>query len=251
MKRADSMRLALVADIHGNLAALEAVAADIGRRSVDRIVNLGDSLSGPLMPLETAQFLMAEGWLSLAGNHERQILTHSSVCRSASDEYAYSQLTAKEFDWLKSLDSTSRITPEVLLCHGTPLSDTEYFLETVEKGGVRPATSAEVEIRLASELAPLVACGHTHVPRVVRSKRGQLVVNPGSVGLPAYDDVHPFPHVMETGSPDARYAIAEQSKSGWVIALLSVPYDHKSMAQQARLRGRSEWEHALLTGYMP
>lgn len=245
------MRLALVTDIHGNLAALEAVAADLRRRSVDQIVNLGDSLSGPLLPLETAQFLMAEGWLCLAGNHERQILTNSSQRRSASDEYAHSQLTAKEFIWLKSLAPISRIAQEVLLCHGTPLSDTEYFLETVEERAVRPATSAEVEIRLASELAPLVACGHTHVPRVVHTKRGQLVVNPGSVGLPAYDDTHPFPHVIETGSPNARYAIAEQSKSGWCISLLSVPYDHKSMAQLARLRGRLEWEHALLTGYMP
>ena len=246
------MRLALVTDIHGNLAALEAVAADLRRRSVDRIVNLGDSLSGPLLPLETAQFLIAEGWLSLAGNHERQILTHSSEQRSPSDEYAFSQLTAKEFSWLKSLAPISRLIPEVLLCHGTPLGDTEYFLETVEEGGaVRPATSAEVELRLASELAPFIACGHTHVPRVARTKRGQLVVNPGSVGLPAYDDIHPLPHVIETGSPDARYAIAEESKGEWCIALLSVPYDYKSMARLARLRGRSEWEHALLTGYMP
>lgn len=245
------MRLAIVTDIHGNLAALEAVAEDIRRRSVDLIVNLGDSLSGPLLPLETAQFLMTEGWLSLAGNHERQILTHSSERRSASDEYAHSQLTAKEFSWLKSLAASSRITSDVLLCHGTPLSDTEYFLETVQDGVVRQATASEIEARLGAEIANLVACGHTHVPRVVHTQRGKLIVNPGSVGLPAYDDVHPSPHVIETGSPDARYAIAEQSKNGWVISLLSIPYDYRSMAQQAKLRGRSDWEHALLTGYMP
>ena len=68
------MRLALVSDIHGNLAALEAVAADIRRRGADSVVNLGDNLSGPLLPLETAHFLMASGWLSLAGYHERQLL---------------------------------------------------------------------------------------------------------------------------------------------------------------------------------
>ena len=245
------MRIALIADIHGNLAALEAVAVDIRRRGVDQTVNLGDSLSGPLLPLETAQYLMAEGWLSLAGNHERQILTHGPERRSASDEYAYSQLTAKEFSWLKSLSSNAALTPEILLCHGTPSSDIEYFLETVERGAVRAASSREVECRLGSELSPLVACGHTHIARCVRTNRGQLIVNPGSVGLPAYDDTHPFPHVVETGSPDARYAIVEESHDGWVVSLLSVPYDHKSMAQQARQRGRPEWEHALLTGYMP
>lgn len=245
------MRLAIVTDIHGNLAALEAVAADIRRRSVDQIVNLGDSLSGPLLPLETAQFIMAEGWLSLAGNHERQILTHGPQRRSASDEYAHSQLCAKEFNWLRSLPATAKIESGIFLCHGTPGSDTEYFLETVASSGVRPATAAEIEVRLASEHAEMIACGHTHVPRVVRSQRGQVVFNPGSVGLPAYDDSHPIAHVIETGSPDARYAIAERSINGWTVSLISVPYDHASMAKLARLRGRPEWEHALLTGYMP
>ena len=68
------MRIAFVSDIHGNLPALEAVAADIHRRGADRVVNLGDNLSGPLLPRETAQWLMASDWLSLAGNHERQVL---------------------------------------------------------------------------------------------------------------------------------------------------------------------------------
>lgn len=69
------MRIAILADIHGNLPALEAVADDLDRRGVDAVVNLGDSLSGPLLPRETAQFLMARDWLHLAGNHERQLLT--------------------------------------------------------------------------------------------------------------------------------------------------------------------------------
>ncbi len=63
-------------------------------------------------------------------------------------------------------------------------------------------------------------------------------------------NAHPFPHVNQTGSPDARYAIAEELNSGWIVSLLSVPYDHRSMARLARVRGRLEWEHALLTGYM-
>lgn len=82
-----SVRIAIVSDIHGNLAALEAVALDIQRRGVDAVVNLGDSLSGPLLPRETAEFLMAKGWLSLAGNHERQLLTNPPEQRSASDAY--------------------------------------------------------------------------------------------------------------------------------------------------------------------
>ncbi|MEM6796186.1 MAG: metallophosphoesterase family protein, partial [Acidobacteriota bacterium] len=70
------MRLALLADIHGNLAALDAVLMDLSRRRVDRVINLGDHASGPLMPAETVRRLRSqEGWLHLAGNHERQLLT--------------------------------------------------------------------------------------------------------------------------------------------------------------------------------
>ena len=108
------MKLAIVSDIHGNLAALEAVAADIRRQGVDQTVNLGDSLSGPLLPLETAQWLMSQGWLSLAGNHERQILTQAADRQGASDSYAHSQLTPKAFDWLRSLSHCvhwSRVIP--------------------------------------------------------------------------------------------------------------------------------------------
>ena len=54
------MRWAVVSDIHGNLPALQAVVADAG--AVDGWLNLGDILSGPLWPRETAEFLMARGW---------------------------------------------------------------------------------------------------------------------------------------------------------------------------------------------
>ena len=58
------MRLALVSDIHGNLAALEAVIADLESRHIDQVVNLGDTLSGPLLPAETAQRLQKLAWFS-------------------------------------------------------------------------------------------------------------------------------------------------------------------------------------------
>src|SRR5258706_1777508 len=117
------MKLALVSDIHGTLPALEAVVADIRRRGVDRIINLGYCLSGPLLPRETAQYLIAEGWPTLAGNHERQVLTDRR--RGASDEYVHAQLTENEFGWMRKLPQTVRLTPD-----GSPRSDCEYFLET-------------------------------------------------------------------------------------------------------------------------
>lgn len=239
------MRIAIVSDIHGNLAALEAVAADIRRQGVDAVVNLGDSLSGPLLPLETAHFLMLQDWTHLAGNHERQILAlHPGS--GAADAYAHAQLTAHELAWIATLRPALQWNEDVFLCHGTPTSDVTGLLETAE----RHAGAADIEQRLGRIEASLVACGHTHVARSVRSARGQLIVNPGSVGLPAYADDHPYPHAIETGSPDARYAIVEQREQRWHAQLLSVPYDHASMAELACANGRDDWAVALMTGYV-
>ena len=166
------MRIALLSDIHGNLAALEAVVADLSSRGVDRIVNLGDLVSGPLLPLETARYLRAEGWLTIAGNHERQLLTLEAGERGASDEYAHSCLTQKELDWFRSFPASLELDPEIFLCHGTPDDDNRYFLESVVGGAVRIASPAEIEERLAGRTSAVVACGHTHVPRSVRNARG-------------------------------------------------------------------------------
>jgi predicted phosphodiesterase len=186
----------------------------------------------------------------LAGNHERQVLTQDPAEWGPSNTYAHLQLSARELGWMASLASTGRIGDDVLLCHGTPRSDSEYCLETAEPAGVRMATAQEVEDRLSDARTAVVACGHTHVPRSMRSARGQLLVNPGSVGVPGYDDTVPIPHVIETGSPDARYAIIERHGTAWSAALISVPYDRRSMARLARQRHRPDWERALLTGYM-
>jgi predicted phosphodiesterase len=244
------MRIAVVADIHGNLPALEAVVRDFTHRGCDAVVNLGDSLSGPLLPLETAQFLLAQDWVHLAGNGERQILAGRPGQWNASDEFACSQLTSSELGWIASLKPTASVDHQVFLCHGTPKSDVEYFLETVEATHVRAATPREVDERLGEVEASVVLCGHTHVSRSVRSSKSQLIVNPGSVGLPAYRDANPYPHVIESGSPDARYAIVEKLAETWVTNLIAVPYAHMNMARLAHERGRDDWARALASGYM-
>jgi putative phosphoesterase len=239
------MRIAVVSDIHGNLSALLAVVADFTRRGVDQVVNLGDSLSGPLLPKETAQYLMEQDWMHLAGNHEPQVLNLDAKS-GASDRYAHAQLSHTEFEWMASLPFVRPLNDDVLLCHGSRTSDHTYLLQTADKA----ATAAEIETRLGTVSASLVLCGHTHVPRSV-SSNGTLIVNPGSVGLAAYWDEYPHPHAVETGSPDARYAIVEQRDGAWTVDLITVPYPHEQMAELARLRNRPDWECALMTGYMP
>lgn len=238
------MRIAVLSDIHGNLAALEAVVADFKQRGVDAVVNLGDSLSGPLLPRETAQYLMEQDWVHLAGNHERQVL-HLSATAGFSDRYTHSRLGRAELDWMAGLSHTCKFYEQVLLCHGSPGADNVTLLQTAE----RAATAAEVKQRMGGHRAELVLCGHTHVARSVRTARGDLIVNPGSIGLQAFYDDHPHAHVIESGSPDARYAIVERGPSGWTAAMFSVPYAHRQMAELARLRECPDWERALLTGY--
>src|SRR5260370_7708888 len=67
------MHLAILADIHGNVLALEAVLADLEHRKVDNVVNLGDCVSGPLSPRETAHLLMRLDWPTIRGNHDRWV----------------------------------------------------------------------------------------------------------------------------------------------------------------------------------
>lgn len=241
------MRIAIVSDIHGNLPALEAVVADIRRRGADLIVNLGDSLSGPLLPLETARYLMAANWPTLAGNHERQLLTEPLASQCESDAHASRALGEAELAWLRAQAATLVPFDDVFLCHGTPASDVAPLCETLTPAGVRIARDDELAARLTHQPHALVACGHSHVPRMLRRGR-QCVLNPGSVGLQAFSTELPYPFSVETGSPDACYALAEKRGDTWQASLHSVPYDYEPMARLAAERGRPEWAHALRTG---
>lgn len=242
------MRIAVISDIHGNLAALDAVLADIALRDVDLIVNLGDICSGGLFPSETADRLMPLGLPTIRGNHERQLVTLPHDHMGQSDRYTVERLRVDQLEWLGGLPTSLRIADDVLLVHGTPDSDLTYFLETVTEDGLREATPAEVEQRAGDTDAAVILCGHTHLARSVRLADGRLIVNPGSVGLPAYDDDRPFPHVVESGTPHARYAVITRAEARWSVELIMVDYDWETAARDAAAHGRPDWAQALRTG---
>lgn len=248
------MRIAFVSDIHGNLPALEAVLADLRVRGVDRVVNGGDLLSGPLWPAQTADRLMALGWPTIRGNHERQLLACAHQAGGASDQHAYRETTAAQRDWLASLPATLQAAGGVFVCHGTPARDIEYLLETVTPAGSRLATVDEIGARLAGTDADaptveLIVCGHSHLPRVCALPDGRLAVNPGSVGLQAYDDETGHFHVHEAGSPHARYALCERAgEGGWKVSQVCVAYDWKSASRRAAERGARDWARWLAGG---
>lgn len=245
------MRIAAVSDIHGNLPALKAVLADVARRGADLVVNLGDILSGPLLPAETADFLVPLDLPTIRGNHERQVLTHARERMGPSDAYAADHITGRHRAWLEGLPATMWLADDVFLCHGAPAGDLIYFLEEVDPdGAVHPASPEQVEARAGDCPARLILCGHTHTPRVARLNDGRLVVNPGSVGLQAYFDDNPVGHKVEIGSPEARYAIIEKTGAGWQAELVAVAYDFEPMAALADANGRPDWAVALRTGRM-
>lgn len=252
------MRIAVVSDIHGNLPALEAVLGDIAASGVDVTVNLGDIVSGPLWPAQTAERLMALRLPTIRGNHERQLLELPVERMGASDAFAAARLSTAQRDWLAALPATLDLAQGVFCCHGTPASDLQYFLETVTprgyggagEPGLRAATPAEAAERAGGIGHGLILCGHTHVPRALQLTDGRLVVNPGSVGLQAFDDVHPRPHVAQNGSPHARYALLTSRASGWQVDLRAVPYDWECAARQAEAHARGDWADALRSGFV-
>lgn len=244
------MRLAVLADIHGNIRALEAVIADLRAQKPDRIVNLGDCFSGPLHAAAVADRLIEYDWLTVRGNHDRWLIETPPERMGPSDRHAFAQLDMREEDWLRDLPATAWIDGDILLCHGTPASDTTYLTETITDGTVREATPQEVETRLGGEPAPLVLCGHSHLPRLIHRAGGGLVLNPGSVGLQAYRDDDP-PHRVEVGSPEARYALATRGAGGWSVEFRRIAYAWDAAARDAERAGRPDWAHALRTGRAP
>ncbi|WP_404339727.1 metallophosphoesterase family protein [Sphingomonas sp. MMS12-HWE2-04] len=237
------MKTAILSDIHGNLPALEAVVANAEAQGCTRFVNLGDVVSGPLWPAETADWLIARGWPTIAGNHERQLLTLAPARMGASDGFSRPLLSEAQLGWMAALPGTLALDG-LFLCHGTPANDLEHFLETVEAEGLRRATPREVAARLGARSEPITLCGHSHIAGLLRLADRRSVANPGSVGLQGFFDDYPYPYAVRGDDPRARYAIVE----GGEVTFHAVAYDHARAAAKAEREGRDDWARALATG---
>jgi predicted phosphodiesterase len=243
------MRIAIIADIHGNMPALEAVLSDIQRRDTDQTINLGDCVSGPLWPREVCDLLMASNNLTIRGNHDRCVCGPDPSRMGTSDRYAVSQLGPDHVRWLGSLPPAANAGDGIFACHGTPTSDNQYLIEEVSNNRLVRAHPESIRRRLGDTQARVVLCGHSHQPHLIQLPNGPLVLNPGSVGCPAYDDPGDDPHVSEVGSPYARYAILIIEEDTVSAEMIAITYDWRAASARAEKNGRPEWAYGLRTGW--
>jgi diadenosine tetraphosphatase ApaH/serine/threonine PP2A family protein phosphatase len=245
------MRFAAIADVHGNYLALEAVLADIRRQGIDAIVNLGDMASGALDARRTMDLLTSLDAVHVLGNHDRYLIDRPLEKMGSWDRPARAQLDETHLDWLRRVPPSIVFRDQVFLCHATPASDEVYWLETVLPDGTVAMASLEAIEAAAQGISQrLILCAHSHIARAVQLSDGRLIINPGSVGCPGYRDKHPYPHVVEAGTPDARYAILDLAEGRWQATFRHVPYDHDAMAALARRNGKPELASALATGWI-
>ncbi|MEK5254429.1 metallophosphoesterase family protein [Paenibacillus sp. FSL F4-0125] len=238
--------IAVISDIHSNVYALEAVLQDIDSRGIKSIVNLGDSLFGPIEPIRTAELLINRSNVTnIMGNCDRYLLQKDMD--SITFQYVKPMLTNEIHDWIRSFNPTW-VFEDLLFCHGTPFSDDSYMLEDILPTGVQGKSAEDLMAELDSVDQTMIFCGHTHLQKSVRLPNGKVIVNVGSVGLPAYFEELPYPHCMESMTPHARYLIISRRDHSWMFEPVLLPYNYELAAQRADQNCREDYSYAIRHG---
>jgi len=240
-------KIALISDVHGNSLALKAVLKDIRSKGIETIINLGDSLYGPLDPQGTFALLIENDILSICGNGDRVILENlDTLSEHQTMEYVKAQIDKDAIDWLKRLPF-DLVHHDIYCCHASPDNDSTYLLESLKADYISIKEFQEIDSILKDIKQELVVCGHSHLSRIVKTDN-KTILNPGSVGLPAYDDELPIPHKMENFNPNASYALLTLSEKPVKIEFIALPYDFESAAQMAEKNERPDWAKWIRTG---
>lgn len=233
-----SWKAALLGDIHGNIAALDAALNDINRHKPDVLLITGDlALNGP-RPGEVVRRvreLEAEGAIVVQGNTDVAVadfdfaaafpwLDEVPAGHVAAAEWANEQLADDELDYLRGLPWERRLRANglmVLVCHASPGSQTLGLPADLD-----PSLTVE---RVTRTDARVIACGHTHVADT-RELGTRLIINPGSCGY-AFD-----------GEPAACWALLTiadgADPDAEITAQLFRPeYDAQAVAEEVAGRG--------------
>lgn len=244
-------KIAIISDIHGNSFALQAVLEDLEKQRVNAVLNLGDSLYGPINPGETFKLIADNDFVSISGNQDRFILENKGKRDESNPTliFVMNALSNEVFDWLETLEP-SETRRNICMCHGNLQEDDVPLTEKFTDGRVVQKSVEELDREIRNTKQDIILCGHTHVPKILElSASGKFIVNPGSVGLPAYDDELPFYHKMESGSPFAKYAVIEFEGNRLLsIDQRHVRYEYERAAEQAEKNGRPDWAYWIRNG---
>jgi predicted phosphodiesterase len=231
------MRAAVLADIHGNVPALKAVLGEPDVAGADAVVLLGDIALGP-MPAQTLELLAGLGdravWVH--GNCEREMVTAFDGGEvpgpNGADAVASAALIGRAHrDRLDGLPLTVTLDIDglgpTLFCHASPRRDDEMLLVD-SPPQCWAAALADVD-------APVVVCGHTHMP-FDRLVAGHRVINPSSVGMPY-------------GHPGAGWALL-----GPDVTLRRTQYDTEAAARvigASRYPTAKDWAREYVLNHYP
>jgi predicted phosphodiesterase len=214
--------LAILSDIHGNLAALEAVLEKIEQLRCSRILSLGDVAGYHPQVQECIDLLRARNTLHLLGNHDLYLTTGTGCPRSPSVtrllEFQRPLISSESMEWLRS-SPRSHSWEEYRFVHGGWSDPIDEYIYTVS------------EERLPGD-GGIYFSGHTHVQYLARFGR-KTYCNPGAVGQP------------RDGDRRAAFAVCRQGQ----ITLHRVEYDIDRTAEVMRRAGFEPylWEN-LYTG---
>lgn len=220
------MRIAAIADIHGNHAALDAVLSDARHLGVDRIAVLGDIVNGGPEPERCWRDVQAAADILLRGNHERYVLAAAEgASKFTSDAFGPARWTAGRLTPVElaeiaalpmSVDVADTPAPPALFTHASPRADDDVIL---------PDTPAEeIAPMLAGIQQGIVVRGHNHVA-FDRWVAGVRVIAVGSVGLPF------------STPPRAEYSIFDTSTGAWRVERRRVEYDVAATVRACRTTG--------------
>ncbi|MCG1007732.1 metallophosphoesterase family protein [Halorubrum lacusprofundi] len=235
------MRIALIADIHGNVVALDEVLAELEKKAVDQIVCLGDVAAGGPRPAQTLERLRELDCPVVMGNADQWLLTPQNAVPS--DEtlrwfsdigsWCRNRLSDEQLSYIESFVPTfeQRIDDDAtILCyHGSPRSNTEHLTAMTPED--------DLDEIFASVDADVLAGGHTHV-QLFRRYTNAILLNPGSVGLPY--EIEPETGVVYN-RPEAEYALVEARGGSISVSLQRVPFDVETVAKDVR---ESDMPHA-------
>lgn len=222
-------RIAVLADIHGNLPALEAVLDDLAQQAVDQVVVAGDVINWGPFSAQVVERILAAGWAVIRGNHEYYLLDYGTPRAPAAwgnaDQFSTlpwlrrqlaGRLHARIAAWPDTLVLRPPDAPPLRVVHGTPRSPWEPIFPWMS-----PDELGAILREVAEET--LVAA-HIHLPVDLRVDRWH-VVNPGSVGLPL------------DGTWEASYLILDGDADGWRAAFRRVPFSNEAVYAEFARQG--------------